>query len=57
MARGFHAAIVRVLAANPACQFYERLGARRLTEGSLDLGGQPYPELWYGWDDLRELAA
>ena len=28
VARGFHAAIARVLAGNPACHFYERLGAR-----------------------------
>ena len=57
VARGFHAAIVRVLAANPARLFYERLGARRVKEGSLVLGDQPYQEIWYGWDDLRELAA
>jgi GNAT superfamily N-acetyltransferase len=57
LVRSFHAAIVRVLAANPACHFYERLGARRVKEGSLELGGQPYPELWYGWDDLRQLIA
>ena len=57
VARGFHAAIVRVLAANPACRFYERVGARRVKEGSLELGGQPYAEVWYGWDDLRELTA
>ena len=57
VARGFHAAIARVLAGNPAWRFYERLGARRVKEGTLDLGGQPYPEIWYGWDDLRVLAA
>jgi hypothetical protein len=57
VARGFHAAIVRVLAANPASLFYKRLGARRVKEGSLVLGDQPYQEIWYGWDDLRELAA
>ena len=55
--RGFHAAIVRVLAANPASLFCERLGARRVKEGSLVLGDQPYQEIWYGWNDLRELAA
>lgn len=57
VARGFHAAIARVLVGNPACRFYERLGARPVKEGTLDLGGQPYPEVWYGWDDLRVLAA
>ena len=57
VARGFDAAIVRVLTGNPACKFYERLGARRLKEGSLEIGGQPYPEVWYGWADLHELIA
>jgi ribosomal protein S18 acetylase RimI-like enzyme len=57
VARGFQAAIVRVLTANPACRFYERLGARRVKEGSLELGGLPYPEAWYGWDDLQALVA
>jgi hypothetical protein len=57
VARGFHAAIARVLAGNPACHFYERLDARPVKEGTLDLGGQAYPEVWYGWDDLRVLAA
>ena len=57
VARGFHAALVRVLAGNSACAFYERLGARRINDGTLELGGHPYPEVWYGWDDLRKLAA
>jgi GNAT superfamily N-acetyltransferase len=56
VARGFHAAIARVLAANPACRFYERLGAHPVKEGTLELGGQPYPEVWYGWDDIRVIA-
>jgi GNAT superfamily N-acetyltransferase len=50
--RGFRAAIVRVLSANPACAFYERLGARFLESGELTIGGKPYAESWYGWTDL-----
>jgi GNAT superfamily N-acetyltransferase len=57
VARGFRAAIVRVLAANPACRFYERLGARRVKDDSLELGGQPYAEVWYGWDNIHDLTA
>jgi GNAT superfamily N-acetyltransferase len=55
-ARGLRSAIVRVLAANPACAFYEHLGARLLKESELTIGGSPYPERWYGWDNLAELG-
>jgi ribosomal protein S18 acetylase RimI-like enzyme len=57
VARGLRSAVVRVLAANPACEFYQRLGARRIKEANLEIAGQPYAEVWYGWDDLRTLAA
>jgi len=56
VARGLRAAVVRVLTANPACGFYQRLGARWLKDAMLPIAGQPYPESWYGWDDLRALA-
>jgi GNAT superfamily N-acetyltransferase len=54
--RGFRAAIVRVLAANPACTFYEHLGARFLESTELTIGGNAYAESWYGWTDLVSLA-
>jgi ribosomal protein S18 acetylase RimI-like enzyme len=54
--RGFHAAVVRVLAANPACGFYERLGGRKIKEAMLTIAAREYPELWYAWDDLGVLA-
>lgn len=54
--RGLHAAVVRVLARNPACSFYERLGAAHLHDAQLVIGEKPYPERWYGWPDLRVLA-
>lgn len=57
IARGFRAAVVRVLAANSACVFYETLGARLVKEGELAIGNRSYPERWYGWDDLRLLTA
>ncbi|MGH7618845.1 MAG: GNAT family N-acetyltransferase, partial [Gemmatimonadaceae bacterium] len=55
VSRGMRAAIVRVLAANRACAFYERLGAELLRDAQLMIGGKPYPERWYGWRDLLEL--
>ncbi len=57
VARGFQAAVVRVLANNPACLFYERLGATLVGETQLTIGGQPYPERWYGWRHLTDLTA
>jgi GNAT superfamily N-acetyltransferase len=56
LARGLHAAVVRVLAANPACAFYEQLGAELIREASLTIGGKQYPERWYGWRDLGRLT-
>lgn len=53
--RGFRAAIVRVLAANSARAFYERLGAHLIKQTEVAIGGRFYPELWYGWNDLRTL--
>jgi GNAT superfamily N-acetyltransferase len=55
-AHGLGAAVVRVLAANPARGFYERLGARWIKEADLQIGREQYPEIWYGWDDLHALA-
>lgn len=57
VARGFRAAVVRVLTANPARAFYQRLGARLLKESSLEIGGTSYAETWLGWDDLGLLTA
>ena len=54
---GFQSAVVRVLAANPACGFYEHLGARRIKEAQLPIGAKEYPEVWYAWADLNVLAA
>lgn len=54
--RGFRAAIVRVLAANPARLFYERLGGELLRETELVIGARSYPERWYGWRSFVGLS-
>jgi ribosomal protein S18 acetylase RimI-like enzyme len=56
VSRGLRAAVVRVLAANPACAFYERLGAELLRDTQLVIGGKSYPERWYGWRKLVGLT-
>lgn len=40
---------VEVLAANPACAFYRKLGAETLGERSIELGGTGYPEMELQW--------
>ena len=54
--RGLNGAIVRVLTDNPARKFYERLGAERLREAELPIGGKEYRERWYGWRNLADLT-
>jgi ribosomal protein S18 acetylase RimI-like enzyme len=54
---GFDSMLVWVLAANPARFFYEALGAERVREDEIEIGGVAFPELAYGWRDLRKLAA
>lgn len=56
VARGLRSAIVRVLSKNPARFFYERMGAQWLEDGTLNIGGEQYPETWYGWSDLSAMG-
>lgn len=44
-----------VLAANPARQFYEALGAHIMGQRTLEGSGQTYAEIAYGWTDLTDL--
>ena len=53
--QGFRAMAVRVLAANPACTFYERLGGILVEEGVHAVDGLPYPDRTYGYRDLSRL--
>jgi L-amino acid N-acyltransferase YncA len=53
---GYRSMVVRVLAANPACMFYERLGGVVVSEGVHMVDGHSYPERIYGYADLGALA-
>jgi GNAT superfamily N-acetyltransferase len=55
-ALGFRSMLVWVLGANPACAFYERLGARPLRRQQVEIGGTTLDEIAYGWTDVRSLA-
>ena len=54
--RGLRAAVVRVLAQNPAGEFYAHLGATVVQKSAHAVGGKLYPDVLYGWRDLRALA-
>jgi len=49
---GYQGMLVRVLSANPARVFYERLGARALGTDTVNIGGQELEETVYGWSNI-----
>lgn len=51
-ARNLDSMIVWVLAGNPACGFYERLGGQRVREKKVEIGGRLVTEVAYGWRQL-----
>ena len=56
IARGMRSMIIHVFAANPATEFYEALGGRKIYEGELVLGGARIADVAYGWEDIAPLA-
>ncbi|MCI4364753.1 MAG: GNAT family N-acetyltransferase [Thermoplasmata archaeon] len=52
MERGLRGMLVRVLTANPARLFYERLGGRPVGVQTVTIGDQPLEETVYAWRDL-----
>lgn len=55
--RGFGSLAVWVLAANPSRHFYERLGAEVLGEQGIELAGQSFTEVAYGWKRLQSFQS
>jgi ribosomal protein S18 acetylase RimI-like enzyme len=56
-AAGFHSMMTLVLADNPACKFYERLGGKRVRTLPVTIGGTSFVEVVYGWTDIGELLS
>jgi GNAT superfamily N-acetyltransferase len=54
--RGVRSLLVRVLAANPSYRFYETLGGIKLGEGEAHIGDAAYPDVAYGWKDIRMIV-
>lgn len=53
---GLQSMLVWVLAANPGCAFYARLGGQQVYEKKITIGTAPLLEVAYGWPDLRTLV-
>ncbi|MFS0821868.1 N-acetyltransferase family protein [Bacillus sp. 1P02SD] len=45
--------LVLVLEENKSCLFYEALGARKLDNVDVEIGGENLKEAVYGWDNLK----
>jgi hypothetical protein len=53
---GINNMLVWVLTGNdPACRFYERLGAVYVTDRVEEFAGGSIPEVAYGWPDITPL--
>jgi GNAT superfamily N-acetyltransferase len=53
---GFARPAVWVLAENPSCHFYARLGAKPIMEKQIQIGGADLMEVAYGWESLGDLV-
>jgi ribosomal protein S18 acetylase RimI-like enzyme len=54
---GMNSMMTVVLADNPACKFYERLGGKRVRTLPVTIGGTTFEEIVYGWSDIGELLS
>jgi ribosomal protein S18 acetylase RimI-like enzyme len=54
-AKGLKSMIVWALEANPAVNFYKRLGAIPVTNKTVNIGGKDLPDLALGWPSLDQL--
>lgn len=56
-AAGFQRMMLWVLQNNPTRGFYEHMGGRLAGEQQVKIGGEMYPEVAYGWENLAVLNA
>ncbi|ARA97366.1 GNAT family N-acetyltransferase [Geobacillus thermodenitrificans] len=55
--KGIHSMVVWVLADNPSCHFYERLGGEKIAEEEVEIGGKALWEWCYGWQDIKTMKS
>lgn len=53
VAQAFNGMLVLVLDDNPACSFYEVLGAKKIGTAETIIAGKKLSEAVYGWDDFK----
>ncbi|MBO0603095.1 GNAT family N-acetyltransferase [Sporosarcina sp. E16_3] len=46
--------LIWVIEENPACQFYELLGGKKIGTREIEIGGKKLREIAYGWDDISD---
>ncbi|WP_210469293.1 GNAT family N-acetyltransferase [Sporosarcina sp. 6E9] len=44
--------LIWALEENPACLFYENLGGKKIDTTEIEIDGQEFSEIAFGWDDL-----
>ena len=54
---GCRSAFLWVLSDNPSRWFYQRLGGKRVADGSTRVGGRTLPQTAYAWDPIEILLA
>lgn len=42
--------IIFALAENPACKFYEAIGGKRIGTEEIEIGGEEFTEIVFGWN-------
>ena len=47
--------LIWVLADNPACSFYEKMGGKIVGKSEIEIAGGYYKEQAYGWESLADL--
>jgi ribosomal protein S18 acetylase RimI-like enzyme len=52
---GMTSMLVWVLVDNPSLHFYEALGGQRIKQQPIEIGGETYEEIAYGWEDITVL--
>lgn len=55
-AQAINGMLVQVLEDNPACIFYEVLGAKKIGTAEITIAGKKLSETVYGWDDFKSFA-
>jgi L-amino acid N-acyltransferase YncA len=53
--QGYQSMVVWILAENPSRGFYEHLGGIPVAQDDIEIGGEKFPEVAYGWPSLTPL--